>query len=76
MKRADDQGRGSHGLSTEDADTAKARLAQKRGSAFDPYQGAFANQPPRRKKDLRKVGQWLEAKRRAEGLKNEGAGED
>jgi hypothetical protein len=58
----------------EDAATAKARLAQKKGSGFDPYQGAFAKQPPRRKKDLRKVGEWLESKRRAEILKRENEG--
>jgi hypothetical protein len=44
-------------------------------SRFDPYQGAMTAKPPRQKRDLRKVGEWLEAKKRAERLKKENAGD-
>jgi hypothetical protein len=74
VKRGDDQGRKSGRLSTEDTATARTRLALRQGpKGFDPYQGAFSSQPPRRKKDLRKVGEWLEAKRQAEELKRQEA---
>jgi len=44
-------------------------------SRFDPYQGAMSAKRPSRKKDLRKVGEWIEAKRRAEQLKREDSGD-
>ena len=42
-------------------------------SRFDPYQGALSAKQPSRKLDLRKVQEWLEAKKRAERLKKEDA---
>lgn len=52
--------------------TAKVRLGQgKPATRFDPYQGVMSAKPPSRKRDLRKVEEWLKAKRRAEQLKRE-----
>jgi hypothetical protein len=74
VKRGDDQGRKPGQLSTEDTGTARTRVAQRRGGAgFDPYQGTFSSQPPRRKMDLRKLEEWLEAKRLAEESKRQQA---
>jgi hypothetical protein len=64
--------------SIEDTGMVKARLGENASaSRFDPYQGT-AIKKPSRKRDLRKIGEWLVAKRRAEALKreNEGTGED
>jgi len=36
---------------------------------FDPYNGALPQRPVARKKDLRKLGEWIEAKRKAEAIK-------
>jgi hypothetical protein len=56
--------------SIEDTGTASKRLAvSKSPGKFDPYEGAFASKPPSRKRDLRKVQEWQEAKQRAEELK-------
>jgi hypothetical protein len=53
---------------------ARARLAEREAaSAFDPYQGVMSK-PASRKRDLRKVEEWLKAKRRAEELKRQEAG--
>ena len=74
MQRGDDQGRRPGILSTKDTATVRTPVAPQQGQqGFDPYQGAFSGQPPPRKKDLRKVGEWLEAKRRAEELKRQEA---
>jgi len=60
--------------SIEDTGSAKARIGEKASaSRFDPYQGA-AMKKPSRKRDLRKIGEWLEAKRRAEAPKRENEG--
>jgi hypothetical protein len=57
-------------LSIEDTARTKQRLAKaKHGS--DPYDGALVNKVPSRKKDLRKLGEWLEAKRKADELKRQ-----
>jgi hypothetical protein len=62
--------------SVEDTGMAKARIGDKTASSkFDPYQGAAAK-PRSRKRDLRQVQEWLEAKRRAAALKHEDSGED
>jgi hypothetical protein len=69
----------SRQLSIEDTGVVKQRMGMGAPvSRFDPYQGAMSAKPPSRKKDLRKVQEWLEAKRRAEALKreNEGTGEE
>jgi len=59
-------------LSVEDTGLVKRRMGMgQSASRFDPYQGAISAKPPSRKKDLRKVQEWLEAKRRAEKLKRE-----
>ncbi len=59
-------------LSVEDTSRVKQRMGMGAPiSRFDPYQGAMTAKPPSRKRDLRKVGEWLEAKRRAERLKKE-----
>jgi hypothetical protein len=56
----------------ESAGVTKSRLRQvKSSSRFDPYQGAIPVKPPSRKRDLRKIEEWLKAKRRAEQLKVE-----
>jgi hypothetical protein len=58
--------------SIEDTMKAKVRLHQGQPvSRFDPYQGVMSTKPPSRKRDLRKVGEWIEAKRRAERNKKE-----
>jgi hypothetical protein len=57
-----------HGLTTEDTGKARLRIVKSRSSGMDPYDGALAQKPPSNKKDLRKLGEWLEAKRRAEEL--------
>jgi hypothetical protein len=57
--------------SIEDTGTGRLRLTRgKLETGFDPY-GGTVNQRAPRKKDLRKLGEWLEAKRRAEALKLE-----
>jgi len=66
-------------FSIEDTALMKLRIGMGQSvSRFDPYQGAMSAKPPSRKRDLRKVQEWLEAKRRAESLKreNEGSSED
>jgi hypothetical protein len=62
-------------LSIEDTATVRARFERgKPGpSAFDPYAGALPARPPTAKKDLRKLGEWIKAKRTAEELKREEA---
>jgi hypothetical protein len=63
-------------LSIEDTGILKQRMGLGAPvSRFDPYQGAMSAKPPSRKRDLRKVGEWLEAKKRAERLKKENAGD-
>ena len=58
--------------SIEDTGTSEVRLVQKkRTGGFDPYQGAISERPPSRKRDLRKIDEWLKARRRAEQLKRE-----
>jgi hypothetical protein len=66
-------------LSIEDTGISLARAKPRPGKAtraFDPYGGALANKPPSRKKDLRKLGAWLEAKQRAADLKRQEAGSE
>jgi hypothetical protein len=61
-------------LSIEAATTAVGRLNlpnPKAAPAFEPYRGAEKSKPPPRKKDLRKLGEWLETKRKAEELKRQ-----
>jgi hypothetical protein len=59
-------------LSIEDTGIGRLRLTRgKSENGFDPYQGVVPTQRTSRKKDLRKLGEWLEAKRRAEALKHE-----
>ena len=57
-------------LSIEDTVTSLRRVIKpgvKRSEAgFDPYQGTLSSKPSPRKKDLRKVEEWLKAKRLAE----------
>lgn len=71
-------------MSTDDGDTGRVKtiniensaiakrrvLGSRAPSRFDPYHGA-ADKAPSRKRDLRKVDEWLKAKRRAEELKKE-----
>jgi len=58
--------------SIEDTGTSEVRLVKtRRASGFDPYNGAMSEKRPSRKRDLRKVDEWLKAKRRAEQLKRE-----
>jgi len=61
-------------LSIEDTGLVKRRMGMgQSASRFDPYQGALSAKQPSRKRDLRKVQEWLEAKKRAERLKKEDA---
>jgi hypothetical protein len=63
-------------LSIEDTGLVKRRMGMgQSASRFDPYQGALSAKPPSRKRDLRKVEEWLKAKRRAEQLKREESGD-
>jgi hypothetical protein len=57
-------------LSIEDTNMDRARL-KRAPSAFDPYAGAAPARPPATKKDLRKLGEWIKAKRTAEELKRQ-----
>jgi hypothetical protein len=62
-------------LSVEDPAITKMRVPEKVPvSRFDPYQGT-AMKKPSRKRDLRKIGEWLETKRRTEALKHEDGSE-
>jgi hypothetical protein len=64
----------SRQLSIEDTAIVKQRMGMGAPiSRFDPYQGTMSAKPPSRKKDLRKVQEWLEAKRRAERNKKDDA---
>ena len=58
--------------SLEDTRAERNRLKQARPEVrFDPYDGTYANKKPGRKRDLRRLQEWLEAKRRAEKQKHE-----
>ena len=60
-------------LSVEDTGLLKRRMGMGHSaSRFDPYQGVMSSKPPSRKRDLRKVQEWLEAKKRAERNKKDG----
>ncbi len=61
-------------LAIEGAAETSARVirrSNKSALGFDPYRGALMSQPPPRKKDLRKLGEWIAAKRNAEESKPE-----
>ena len=63
-------------LSIDDTPVTLARLGRppnKLASGFDPYGGALMPKPPARKKDLRKLGEWIEAKHKAEEIKRQEA---
>jgi hypothetical protein len=63
-------------FSIEDAAVALVRLARlhnKSASGFDPYAGASTLKPPARKKVLRKLGEWIDAKRKAAEIKRQEA---
>jgi hypothetical protein len=38
---------------------------------IDPYDGVLSPKAPGRKKDLRKLGEWIEAKRKADAIRQE-----
>ncbi len=60
-------------LFLEDTGLVKRRMGMGHSaSRFDPYQGVMSSKPPSRKRDLRKVQEWLEAKKRAERNKKDG----
>lgn len=64
------------GWAIEDPSAASARLQPPRAepaSGFDPYQRREQPKPRSRKKDLRKLSEWIEAKRKAEALKRQEA---
>jgi hypothetical protein len=61
-------------LPIEDTGIVKQRMGMGAPvSRFDPYHGAISAKPPGRKRDLRKVQEWLEAKKRAERIKKDDA---
>jgi hypothetical protein len=63
-------------LSIEDTAVALVRMGRphnKSASGFDPYEGRLRPKPPSRKKDLRKLGEWIEAKHKADELKRQEA---
>lgn len=63
-------------LSVEDTGETLARLGRGRNklaSVFEPYGRALMPKPPARKKDLRKLGEWIEAKHKADEIKREEA---
>jgi len=67
---------GSPQFSIEDTGMVKQRMGMGQPvSRFDPYQGAMSAKRPSRKRDLRKVEEWLKAKRRAEQNKREETGD-
>ncbi len=45
------------------------RRSNKSALGFDPYGRTLMPEPPTRKKDLRKLGEWIAAKRKAESAK-------
>ena len=60
----------------EDPDVASARLRPPRtqpGSGSDPYQSQGQIRPRSGKKDLRKLSEWIEAKRKVDALKRQEA---
>ena len=65
--------------SVENTGTARLLLFQSKSprprpvSRFDPYQGAMSALQPSRKRDLRKLEEWLKAKGMAEAVKREEA---
>ena len=57
-------------LFIEDTATVRSRLGRARSAPFDPYNGR-EQRSPTAKKDLRKLGEWIKAKQRAEELKRQ-----
>jgi hypothetical protein len=60
----------------EDPGAASARLRPPRtqpGSGSDPYQSQGQHKPRSGKKDLRKLSEWIEAKRKVDALKRQEA---
>jgi len=55
-------------LSLEDTGKARLRIVKGHAAGMDPYDGALPPKAPGIKKDLRKLGEWLETKRKAEEL--------
>jgi hypothetical protein len=63
-------------FSIEDTAVASVRLGRlhnKSASGFDPYAGALTPKPPARKRDLRKLGEWIDAKHKADEIKRQDA---
>ena len=63
-------------FSIEDTAVALVRLGRlhnKSASGFDPYAGALTPKPPGRKRDLRKLGEWIDAKHKADEIKRQDA---
>ncbi len=60
--------------SIEDTFMANMRLRENRKLGPDSYQAVMAAKRPSRKRDLKKIEDWLKAKRRAERL-NKDAGD-
>ena len=56
-------------LSIESTRRMRARVMGP--SREDPYQGAMTAKRPSRKKDLRKLGEWIKAKQLAEQVRRE-----
>jgi hypothetical protein len=57
-------------LSIEDTATVRARLGRAGSAPFDPCNG-LEQRSPTAKKDLRKLGEWIKAKQKAEELARE-----
>jgi hypothetical protein len=76
MKR-DDEDTAESKRSVENTGTARLLLFQSKlprprpVSRFDPYQGTMSALQPSRKRDLRKLEEWLRAKGMAEAVKRE-----
>jgi hypothetical protein len=63
-------------LSIEDTAVTLARVGRARkasASECNPYGGVLIPKPPARKKDLRKLGVWIEAMHTAEEIKRQEA---
>lgn len=61
-------------FSIEDTAVALVRLGRlrnKSASGFDPYAGALTAKPPARKRDLRKLGEWIDVKHKADEIKRQ-----
>jgi hypothetical protein len=64
-------GKPSPVLSIEDSGRTRLRVQGKKVPSLEPYGVAAEPTPKGNKKDLRKLGEWIKAKQRAEAMRRE-----